>query len=169
LSYEQSIKPPSIETSVKRDRKDLHLHISLRLGESDLAALEHKLPRDGSVTPTREQLSELASKIYEARRTRYRMLDRDLLGEPAWDMLLALYCLSERGERLSITSLSLAADLPQATGHRWQLILAQRELLDQIPDESDGRRQFVKLSNKGRDLLESYLTQLFRCGNYFAS
>lgn len=170
MSYEQPIKPPSVQTSVRCGRKDLHFQINLRLGAGDLATLEAKKPRDGpSDTPTREQLTELASKIYEARRTRYQMLDRDLLGEPAWDMLLALYCLPDRGERLSITALSLAADLPQATGHRWQLVLAQRELLDQVPDESDGRRQFVKLSNKGRDLLESYLTRLFQCDNCFAT
>ena len=114
-------------------------------------------------------ISGIAWKIYEARRTRYRMLDRDLLGEPAWDMLLALYCLPERGERLSVSSLSLAAELPQSTGHRWQFILAQRDLIDQVADPSDWRRQFIELSNKGRDLLESYLTQLFRCGNYLAS
>ena len=169
MSYEQSIKLPSIQTSVKNDRKDLHLHIDLRLDANDLAALERETTQGDCVTPSREQLIAIAWKIYEARRTRYRMLDRDLLGEPAWDMLLALYCLPERGERLSVSSLSLAAELPQSTGHRWQFILAQRELIDQVADPSDGRRQFIELSNKGRDLLESYLTQLFRCGNYLAS
>lgn len=165
LSYEQQIQAPSIQTSVTHDEKDLHVHIALRLGGDDLATLGIEGPT-ASPAPTRQQLAVLATRIYEARRTRYRMLDRDLFGEPAWDMLLALYCLPARGQRLSISGLSYAAELPQTTGHRWQLILAERELLEHVPDEGDARRQFVKLSNKGRELLELYLTRLFRCGNH---
>ena len=164
LSYQEQINVPTIQTSLVRDEKDLHLHINLRLGD-DLASPASDEPRPSS-RPTSRQLSALASKIYEARRTRYRMLDRDLFGEPAWDMLLALYCLPDRGQPLSITALTYAAELPQTTGHRWQLILSERKLVDHVPDELDGRRQFVKLSDKGRELLELYLTRLFQCGNY---
>jgi DNA-binding MarR family transcriptional regulator len=164
LSYVESIKPPSIETSVRHDENDVHVQINLRLG-GDLASLSNDR-LTSPVAPTRDQLNSLALKIYEARRSRYRMLDRDLFGEPAWDMLLALYCLPARGERLSITALSLAADLPQTTGHRWQLVLLERSLVEHIPDELDGRRQFVRLSDNGRELLESYLTRLFQCDKY---
>lgn len=168
MSYEQAINRSNIRTSVSSDGKDLHFHIDVRLGASDLAFFEPvNSSDDTSAAPTPEQLAELASRIYESRRIRSKVLDPDLFGEPAWDILLAVYCLPARGERLSITDVSLAADLPQATSHRWQQILAQRELLDHFPDEQDRRRSFVKLSDKGRELLELYLTRLFRCGNPF--
>jgi DNA-binding MarR family transcriptional regulator len=76
-------------------------------------------------------------------------------------MLLALYCLPNGGERLTVTSLSLAASLPQTTGYRWQVVLADRGLLERVADERDGRRHFVQLTQKGRALLENYLSRLF--------
>ncbi len=91
------------------------------------------------------------------------MLDRQLFGEPAWDMLLALYCLPARGERLTITALTLAADTPQTTGHRWQTILTEEGLIERGPLELDARKQFVRLTEKGRRLLDDYLTSLFYC------
>lgn len=91
------------------------------------------------------------------------MLDNQLFGEPAWDMLLALYCLPARGELLSVTSLSLAAAAAQTTGHRWQSILIQEALIEQGPPGVDRRRQFMRLTAKGRELLEQFLTRLFYC------
>lgn len=99
-------------------------------------------------------------RIYKARRLRNRMLDQELFGEPAWDMLLALYCLPDGGERLSVTALSLSADVPQTTGYRWQTVLVEQSLVERVADKTDGRRQFVNLTDKGRTLLEKYLTRL---------
>ena len=89
------------------------------------------------------------------------MLDRKLFGEPGWDMLLALYCLPTRGERLGITALSLASAGPQTTALRWQAILIEDGLIERYDDEDDGRRSFVRLTEAGRNLLEDYLLRLF--------
>ena len=90
-------------------------------------------------------------------------MDRQLFGEPAWDMMLALYCLPARGERLTTTGLSLAATAPATTGHRWQAILTEEGLIERGPKEIDARKQMVRLTDKGRTLLEGYLTRLFYC------
>jgi DNA-binding MarR family transcriptional regulator len=89
------------------------------------------------------------------------MFNGHLFGEPAWDMLLALYCLPARGEILAVTSLSYAADTAESTGHRWQATLMNEGLIEKGPDILHGTRQLVRLSPKGRTLLENYLTRLF--------
>ena len=141
---------------------DLQLQINIRLDPEGLAGVALEPVSDPSDEPSHEQLVDLASSIYAARRTRDRLLDNDLFGEPAWDMLLALYCLPARGERLAVTSLSHAANLPQSTGHRWQAALAERGLVSRDKDCGDNRRQFVSLTEKGRKQIENCLTRLFQ-------
>lgn len=160
LSREETIKRPSEIVSANPGAKDLHLHISLRLGPDDLAILEGREKDRGAPAPTKTRLREVALRIYKARRLRNRIFDQELFGEPAWDMLLALYCLPDGGERLSVTALSLTADVPQTTGYRWQTVLIERGLVERVADKMDGRRQFVNLTDKGRTLLEKYLTRL---------
>lgn len=149
---------------LEEDPEDLHLHIDLRLELDQIAELHaEQLRLKSRRPPTRKELVRLACRIYDARRTRDRMFDRKLFGEPAWDMLLALYCLPARGERLGVTSLSLAANVAQATGHRWQINLINEGLIERGPPGLDARRQLLRLTVKGRKLLESYLTRLFYC------
>jgi len=85
----------------------------------------------------------------------------NFFGEPAWDMLLALYCLPSRGEVLGVSSLGYAADVPPTTALRWQKTLFDDGLIERGP--VDGRIQLVRLSSKGRMLLERYLIRLFYC------
>lgn len=136
----------------------------LRLRLDQVADIEaRQLQASAQRSPTRTELSRLACRIYDARRTRDKMLAGELFGEPAWDMLLALYCLPARGERLTVTALSHAANVPQTTGHRWQAILTKANLIERGPPEIDARRQFVRLTEEGRILLTTYLTRLFYC------
>lgn len=142
---------------------DLKLQIDIRLRLDD-AADEPVVRQDSRQSPTAAELSGLAGEIFDARRRRDKMLGADLFGEPAWDMILALYCLPARGETLGVTSLSYAANVPMATGHRVQAALRARGLIEQSPEPSDARRQLVSLTEKGRVLLERYLASLF-CSN----
>jgi len=164
VSRQESLKPSEPLVTRFDDSEDLHVHIDLRLELDQIAELHAEQLRRGSRRPpTRKELVRLACRIYDARRTRDRMFDRKLFGEPAWDMLLALYCLPARGERLGVTSLTHAANVAQATGHRWQATLTDEGLIERGPRELDGRRQLVRLTEKGRKLLENYLTRLFYC------
>jgi DNA-binding MarR family transcriptional regulator len=143
---------------------DLYLQINVRLKPDEVAQLEARLVRaDARRNPTTKELRQIASRIYDARRTRGKILDDKLFGEPAWDMLLALYCLPARGQVMSITSLTYCADTPQTTGYRWQNVLLAEGLIERGPEGSDARRQIVRLTAKGRILMEEYLTRLFHC------
>lgn len=153
-----------IEEEPPSTADDDGLDIDLRLSLDDVGAAEAERLRDSvHGNPTRKELLQLASRMYDARRLRDRLLNgqQDLFGEPAWDMLLALYCLPARGEILGISSLTHAAHVPQTTGHRWQRILRKEGLIEAGPHQIDLRRRIVRLTPRGRLLLERYLTRLF--------
>ena len=140
------------------------LEVNLRLRLDEVADLEAGLLRiSARRQPTTKELRQLARKLYEARRMRDRLLDRSLFGEPAWDMLLALYHLPALGQMLTISGLCCCAGVPQTTAHRWQNTLMAEGLIERGPHETDGRMQFVRLSERGRVLLEQYLSRLFYC------
>jgi len=156
------IEPVPSEYSEHADQ----LQIDLRLKLGEVAHLEAELlRRNAHRQPTRQELARIACKIFDARRSRDRILDKERQGlfrEPAWDMLLALYCLPTRGELLTITSLTYAAEIPQATGHRWQKILMDNGLIERGPDTCDDlRKRFVRLTPRGKSLMQVYLTRLF--------
>ncbi|GAA3997433.1 MarR family winged helix-turn-helix transcriptional regulator [Sphingomonas humi] len=139
----------------------IEIRLTLRL--DDIARGDEGRRRDPpTAAPTTGELVQLADRIFEARRARYRLLDRSLFGEPAWDMLLALYCLPHRGEVLTVTSLTHAAEASGSTGLRWQALLVREELIERVADSADGRRQLIRLTAKGRAVMESYLTRLYR-------
>jgi DNA-binding MarR family transcriptional regulator len=154
------------ETPVDGDR----LQIDVRLGLDKVAAVEEEKLRNGPRRrPTKRELTQLASKLYEARRGRDRLFQDKLFGEPAWDMLLALYCLPPRGEVLTVTSLGYAANVAPSSAHRWQKLLFGRGLIKRGPDLSDKRQQLVALTDTGRMLMERYLIRLFYCHGAAAS
>jgi len=157
--------PLIVDTSLAPDNGDLDFEINLRLRLDEVVNVEEvELRRTRPNGPTRKQLCQLACQIYDARRARNRVLGSDLFGEPAWDILLALYCCPARGEALTVTSLSLAAEIKPTTGHRWQEYLTEKGLIKRGPSrDGDARRVHVALTKDGRDLMEGYLTRLFFC------
>jgi len=70
----------------------LHVDMHVRLNEVADVEAEH-LALDARKTPIARELRQLAHKIYKQRRLRDKLVGEKLFGEPAWDMLLALYCL----------------------------------------------------------------------------
>lgn len=161
---DQLLFPQSDFVRLERTTEDIRLQINLRLNLDEAAEVEAEQLREcARRRPTRRELTRLACQIYDARRARARVLNDELFGEPAWDMLLALYCLPARGEILTVTALSYAADVPQSTGLRWQDKLRDEGLIERGPSEIDARKQMLRLTSKGRLLMEQYLTRLFYC------
>lgn len=154
--------PGTSEESEEPSSNDIRLQVDLRLRLDEVADAEAEYIRSTRRgAPSRKELCRLACRIYDARRARERMMDPKFFGEPAWDMLLALYCLPARGERLTVTALSLAANTKSTTGIRWQSILIEQGLIELGPKDLDERLKLVRLTDKGRQLLENYLTRLF--------
>ena len=140
------------------------LEVNVRLRLNEVADLEAELLRiTARREPSEKELRRLARKIYDARRMRDRLLENALFGEPAWDMLLALYHLPALGQMLTVSGLCCCAGVPQTTALRWQGTLLSEGLIERGPHERDGRMQFVRLTERGRALLTDYLTRLFDC------
>ena len=153
-------RPGDVEVSPEPGPEDIRLQISVRLKREDLDTSLTPLRHRARNVPSHEELCALACRIYDARREREKLLGSKLFGEPGWDMILALYCLPARGEELSISALALASGSAPTTALRWQQVLLEEGLIERADDSDDKRRVFVRLTPKGRNVLEDYLLWL---------
>ncbi|MEQ1934272.1 MAG: winged helix DNA-binding protein [Fimbriimonadaceae bacterium] len=104
--------------------------------------------------------SRLVRKIIRQRQLRGRFLDPSLFGDPAWDMLLDLTAATVEHLRVSVTSLCIASGVPATTALRWISLLIEAGLLARNEDETDRRRAFVVLTDKGIDAMARFFSQL---------
>ena len=96
-----------------------------------------------------EVLTRLALAIYRDRAARAQELPAELLGEPAWDILLDLFIHGRRGRRISVTSACTASRVPPTTALRWIAMLVEIGLVSREEDLTDKRRAFLSLSDQG--------------------
>ena len=102
-----------------------------------------------------------ARRIYEGRKRRSAHFGQQMFNEPAWEMLLILY-LEDSGERQLQARLDELSGASRSTGNRWIDFLVRKGLAKREEHPTDKRRNFVTLSEKGRTLLELYLSET--CG-----
>ena len=81
----------------------------------------------------------------------------DIFGEPAWDMLLDLYIALYEDKSVTVSNACLSSGTATTTGLRWVATLAERGLVERIPDPKDGRRFFVRLTAEAAALVERSL------------
>jgi DNA-binding MarR family transcriptional regulator len=101
----------------------------------------------------------LAEEAYRDRRRRARHLPVRLFGEPAWDILLDLYAAAARGEDVSVSNACLAANVPASTALRWVQHLEADGLVERLPDETDARRHYVRLTEAGLERMNAYFAE----------
>ncbi|HEV2594605.1 MAG TPA: winged helix DNA-binding protein [Sphingomicrobium sp.] len=102
-----------------------------------------------------ESLASAAGEIYRMRRARDRLMPKGFRGEPAWDMLLALF--SEAPSKLTVSSLCFCSGVPSSTSLRWIDVLARAGLLERTSHPRDDEIVFVSLTDDGRFLIERCL------------
>lgn len=163
MSRQDKFEPPAIDGGSGEPTTDeIRLQIDLRLRLDEVAQSEaEQLREDARREPSKNELAHLARRMYDSRRQRDRMMDRKLFGEPAWDMLLALY--SMRQQFFGPKALTHAADVPVTTGQRWQALLTDEGLIERVPPDCEPRKQWIRLTEKGRSMMDAYLTRLFYC------
>jgi DNA-binding transcriptional ArsR family regulator len=86
--------------------------------------------------------------LLRVRRLRSEFLPVDLFADPAWDMLLDLMAARLDHERVSVSSLCIAAAVPPTTALRWIRTLTDQGLVIRQADPHDGRRIFIALSDE---------------------
>jgi len=152
------------EEPLKPRGKRYEIFVDNQDGELEYLTLTHLIDL-AEAPPTdipSEQLVGLACRIYDSRRVRVRFFDSSMLGEPVWDMLLALYCLPSRGRHPSVTGLCYAGGVPLTTGLRWVRLMEQKGLIVRRPDHRDARRVYLMLSDRGEELMTAYMSAIYR-------
>lgn len=104
--------------------------------------------------------AKLARAIIKARAARRHLFDEHLFSDPAWDMLLELYALKCEAVRVSVSKLSVAANVPGTTALRWIDKLEEQGLVERSDDPLDGRRVWIVISDQGFETMWLYLEQI---------
>lgn len=104
----------------------------------------------------RAVLQERARRTYVGRARRSQIFNKQMFGEAAWDMLLALYATDQSGALHTVSGLVNLAGVPPTSALRWLKFLEQEELVSRHPSALDGRVFRIKLTDKARELLDAY-------------
>ena len=93
------------------------------------------------------------------RDSRAAVLDPSLFGEPAWNILLALYVAAGERYALSISALCAESGAPATTAARSIGRLLELRMVRRVPNPSDNRSAYIELTDetaaKLTELLES--------------
>lgn len=75
----------------------------------------------------------------------------------SWIMLVELYIAMHEKRRISVSGVSVMADVPSTTGLRYLDALAMSGLVVRLPDCNDRRRSWVSLTDAGEEKVELVL------------
>ena len=89
-----------------------------------------------------DRLAEIAGREYRARRSRERYIDRKLLGEPAWDIMIDLFIQQSSGKTVSVTSAAM---------------LQRAGLVERMRSAADARVKLLRLTREGYVRVGSWL------------
>jgi len=130
--------------------------VSVRQALSRIASLSKAWP-GGRAGLT---LCAMAERLYSERRQRDALFPSGLFGEPAWDLLLALFVAEEEGRALDVAAAFEAAHIKPSAGRRLIARLESIGLIHREADVADRRRRIVGLTEDARERLADYLTRL---------
>ena len=157
MHNERSDIPDNVYRLVSLDERDVE-DLHRLLGKLRDRSLESGAP-DAEVPDGEElKLEQRARRLLENRRKRIAIFGAQMFAEPAWDMLLLLF-LSGRGRRQTQSSLCELSGASRSTAMRWIEFLAGRGLVRREDHPTDKRHNFVSLTEKGRHLLDLYLSE----------
>jgi DNA-binding MarR family transcriptional regulator len=158
-------KHPLLEKEPANDRKivslsDRDVQDAVRL-LSVLAGLEAAAPSPTArrqAGASRAQLVQNARTLISNRAKRSEIFGAAMFGEPAWEMLLALY-VAEGGPRQTVSRLAKLSGAPKATALRWMEYLSHAKLIRRELHPTDKRVVFVELTDHGRSRVDAYLSE----------
>lgn len=105
-------------------------------------------------------LVRIAVRIHALREARFCHFDRALYGEPAWDMLLAIYIAQGRGVSLSTAEVCEEAEAPKTTALRWIGHLEREGLVTKRPNPRRSNSFLVEITEKAALELNHYLARV---------
>lgn len=165
-SEQPGAKGPDAARTVSLSQKDLEdaarlFRLLAAPGQSTGGTSELTAPESSPAGERdRRALLDLAGRLIGSRRLRKQYFDRDIFGEPAWEILLALYVTEDSGSRLTMSRLADWIDAPLTTVARWVRALEEQSLIGRAEHPTDRRIIFVRLLDKGRRALDDYLAAI---------
>jgi hypothetical protein len=108
----------------------------------------------------RQLLLERALATMEMRQLRHKFFDPAMFGEPAFDMLLALYVTQARPPIVSLRMLSPLVGVSQSSAVRWLKFLVGEGLAFSVGGDGDAGAVHATITGKGRILMGEYLKSL---------
>jgi DNA-binding MarR family transcriptional regulator len=100
--------------------------------------------------------AKMLRDIIKTRRLRERFFAAELFADPAWDILLDLKAAAQEGQKVSVSSLCIAAAVPPTTALRWITAMTESGMLVRQQDPDDARRVFIDLSDDTNAKLDDY-------------
>jgi DNA-binding MarR family transcriptional regulator len=120
--------------------------------------VRHKL----SDTEQDEYLVEMIEKYFENKRLRYIIISQDLFSDPYWDILMELFYARLRGKNVTVSAVATAGNMAQTTGLRYLDSLLAMEYIYRERDDCDGRKVFIKISEKPFLLMKEYFIRILK-------
>lgn len=105
-------------------------------------------------------LRAVAERLYCERRQRDRHFPPGLFGEPAWDMMLALFMAREEGRELHLDEAYEAAGVESGAGRALVARLEAQNMVARAPSKRAKRRQSIHLTKEAVERLTEYLAGL---------
>ena len=117
------------------------------------SSLEHRPANAADPAKTRARARAWAERLYAERRRRDGLFPDGLFGEPAWDLLLAMYLARDKGQAMILCKAYKAAGVSDTTGRR---------LLDRMEEDGLITRRRAPRSRKMRivELTDLAITRL---------
>lgn len=95
-----------------------------------------------------QTLAATARRLIVERRLRDRLLNVPaLFGEPAWDILLDLFVAYVDGKHVSTSDACISSTAPATTGLRYLKALEDRQMIERVRHQSDGRVVYIRLTD----------------------
>ena len=95
-------------------------------------------------------------EIIAARRARDAVFGKGLFDDPAWDMILDLLLAELENRQVSVSSLCIAAAVPDTTALRWIRKLTEAGFFTRVGDPLDGRRAYIYLTEHGSGAIREW-------------
>ena len=132
-------------------------HSKITLASPAFAELEGAHPE---LTPAqREALRADAAAVQLARSLRRKVFEENIFGEPAWEILLALY-VNDLHRRLNTSRLTELSGVAMTTVLRWLDVLEDAQLILRRENSRDQRIVVIELSRRGRSMMDEYFMRL---------
>jgi DNA-binding MarR family transcriptional regulator len=131
---------------------------SLVAGALGLLSFDGRRPGGGGEN---DALVRRANQILDLRRRRIEQFGKDMFGEPAWDILLAIYVHEHRGNCSTIAELTRVAGVAPSVALRWLNFLISEGHVERNVHPANLDAVLFQLTGNSRETLERYLTETF--------